>query len=201
VKGERQKKMPNIISPDTFRLVQDFLNNDTKYANFDAPGIYNRNNPRQTELGRLSTLNNIILREVTSATNEKTTELEFTFTSDDSTTHTRLIFGGLKLDKTPILKYDDMHKGYQISMGISNHSFYESYKSFLSNKIENNTQYAFVLSEDGKWLDSHKVGIDGVLFYYDEEHPGELQAMILSFERHSFVGKFSITLPNQLAKN
>ncbi|MFN0276049.1 MAG: hypothetical protein ACKVPJ_09905 [Chitinophagales bacterium] len=201
VKGERQKKMPNIISPDTFSLVQHFLSNDTKYANFDAPGIYNRNNPRQTELGRFYTLNKIMFRDVTAATNEKTTELELFYTDEGNTTQTRLIFGGLKLENIPTLKHDDLHKGYQISMGISNHSFYESYKSFLSNKIENNAQYALVLSEDGKWLDSHKVGIDGVLFYYDEERPGELQMMLLSFERHSFVGKYSITLPNQPVKS
>jgi hypothetical protein len=201
IKGERLKKLSNIITPDTFSLVQHFLSNDTKYANFDAPGIYNRNNPRQTELGRFFNLDKVIYSDVTSATKENTTELELIYSDAQHNVNTRMIFGGLKLDKIPTLKYEDLHNGYQISMGISNHSFYESYNTFLENKIEKNPQYAIILSEDGKWLDSHRLGIDGVLFYYDEAIPGELQIMILSFERHSFVGKYSLKLPSQIANN
>jgi hypothetical protein len=82
-------------------------------------------------------------------------------------------------------------------MGISNHSFYNSYSDLLKYSSKQEPYFAFLLDKDGNWLDSHDVGIDGPLFWLDEKDPTKLHLMILSFERHSFVGHYIIDLPKE----
>ena len=55
--------------------------------------------------------------------------------------------------------------------------------------------FSFLLNEKGDWLDSHDVGIDGILLYRDEENVSKIHGYILSFERHSFVGHFVLDIP------
>jgi len=47
------------------------------------------------------------------------------------------------------------------------------------------------LDDEGKWLDSHEIGIDGPLLHLSED--GEtLHVWLLSFERHALVGHYSL---------
>jgi hypothetical protein len=79
-----------------------------------------------------------------------------------------------------------------MSMGISNHTFYQSYEELLNYSSLHEPYFSLLLDENGNWVDSHDVGIDGPLFFFDAADPTKLHLMILSFERHSFVGHYII---------
>lgn len=192
--GERKKKNPNIVKPKEAKTINDFLNNGTEYGTFTPPGYYNTSDPRKTELGSLAQIEKVVTRKITSANRAKTEglELELFFKDIGGNITTRLVIGGLDTSKFPTLNPDEAHKGFQMPMGIANHSFYETVEILNKNPSKENPYYAFLLDEKGNWLDSHKIGIDGPLFHFDKE--GKLHLWILSFERHSFVGHFELEL-------
>lgn len=198
LKGERETKARNIIHPTNYTSINDFLNDDTKFATFANPGQYTRDIPRATELSRFQELNNVIVSKTTSANKVKTqtAELQLYFTDKTKTKATKFIIGGLQLDKLPVLPVSNMHKGWQRPMGIANHSFYLSIDDLNNGSSIENPFYAFLLDKDNNWLDSHIIGIDGPLLFRDEANPDQVHLLLLSFERHAFVGHFVFNLPN-----
>ena len=52
--------------------------------------------------------------------------------------------------------------------------------------------FALLTDENNNWLDSHYIGIDGPLLHWDENEEGLLHLWILAFERHAFVGHYTI---------
>ena len=105
-----------------------------------------------------------------------------------------MIIGGINPTDIPQLEIEKMDKGYQMPMGIANHSFYESIERLNQTPSKENAYYGFLVDENGNWLDSHKVGIDGPLFYFDKNDKTQLHLWILSFVRHSFVGHYKIDM-------
>lgn len=192
--GERKKKFKNIIYPHSPSCINDFLTDSTAYGTFSPPGYYNTKDPRRTELGRLKIIEMLELKTVSSALTKKDSliEVSISFSDNDGTRKTKLIIGGIEVNKIPMLSIERMNNGFQMPMGIANHSFYETYEECLANMSVNNPYYGLFLDEEGKWLDSHKIGIDGPLMYFDENDPSQLHLWLLSFERHSFVGHYVI---------
>ncbi len=187
LKGERKKKFKNIIHPKNPKSINDFLTDSTRFATFTPPGFYNTADPRKTELGRFKHLKLITLRDVVSFSGDTLSEFEFEFLRDNGEV-TRMLIGDLDLSEIPVLSDSMLHKGFQMPMGIGNHSFYEAYDYAVQHHSIDNPYYGLLLSEDGYWIDSHAIGIDGPLFYFD--HQGQLHFLILSFERHAFVGHY-----------
>jgi hypothetical protein len=192
VKGERKKKEINIIIPKKHTSINDFLTDSTQFSTFSPPGFYNTSDPRTTELGRLNNPQTISYAESTSKNKaaNKTFELIVSFNDTIKNRKTSFVIGGLNKKNIPTLAISDINKGFQMPMGISNHSFYETYDVMSSSLANQNPYYSFLINGDNKWLDSHKVGIDGPLLHYDKE--GKLHLWILSFERHAFVGHYII---------
>lgn len=181
--GERKKKRKNVLSPLEPTRIGDFLTDDTRFATFSPPGVYRKGDPRVTHLGRLATVRSAVIRDVT-IRGPKATEIEVDFVSATGE-ETRLVIGGFDLAKIPKLPLDKHHDGFQMPMGIGNQSFYQTYAEGLARSSD---WYAMLLDADGKWLDSHDLGIDGPLLYQDDAVPGQLHLMLLSFERHAIVG-------------
>ncbi len=197
LKGERASKLKNIVFPIKPTNINDFLTDKTTYATFAPPGQYTRADPRKTQLSRFQNLEKVVLSQTVS-TNSKAAnvqELEFFYTNNARTLSTRYVIGGLNLGELPVLSSDKLHTAWQQSMGISNHTFYSSYKDFIENSSLENPYFSFLLNEKGDWLDSHEVGIDGILLYRDEIDTSKIHAFILSFERHSFVGHIVLDIP------
>ncbi|MFN0274334.1 MAG: hypothetical protein ACKVPJ_01190 [Chitinophagales bacterium] len=197
LKGERETKAKNIISPIGYTSINDFLNNDTKFATFASPGQYTKDEPRKTQLSRFQNIQKVMLRTTTSANAAATPtqELQLYFTDNAKTTLTKFIVGGLQLDKLPVLNSSAMHKGWQRPMGIGNHSFYNSIDDINATSSLQNPYFAMLLDANDTWLDSHEIGIDGPLFFRDETDPNKVHMLILSFERHAFVGHFVFEIP------
>ncbi len=192
LKGERKKKEMCIITPKKYSTMKDFQVDSATFATFSPPGFYNKKQPRKTQLGRFEKIKKIIYRK-TKLNDTICDEIEIVF-SDKQNRMTHFIFGGIHFKKLPRLSPEECNKGAAFSMGISNHPFYESIEQHESISTKNNPFFSVLLNENGKWLDSHKIGIDGPLLHLDEKNPNLLHLWILSFERHAIIGHCIIKL-------
>lgn len=191
--GARLKKRKEIVYPRTFKTMKDLQSDSTLFATFTPPGKYNTKDPRKTELGRIYHLKEVSLFKILSQINKDTLyELKLKFKHKNSGIVTYLVIGGITIEQFPILKEDDANEGWKHSMGIGNHTFYESYQDHNDIEAKMNPYYALLLDEEGKWLDSHKVGIDGPIFHYSDPSRKNLNLWLLSFERHALVGHYVI---------
>jgi hypothetical protein len=192
--GERKKKAMNIMVPKNHESINNFLTDSTLFATFSSPGFYNQQEPRVTYLSRLKKLNSVKASNTISNNKlkDKGFELELIFENEEDTT--KFIIGGLNKDNIPTLAIQNVNKGYQMPMGIGNHSFYTNYaKIDTANSLES-PFYSFLVDQNNNWLDSHTIGIDGPLLHFDDLNPDLLHVWILSFERHCFVGHYIIDL-------
>ena len=157
--------------------------------------MYTKTQPRATQLSKFKALIKVIYAQTISSNTAKTatTEIKLLFNADGKTV--QYIIGGLIIDKIPVLSTDNLHNGYQRPMGIGNHSFYSAYNDILSNSSLENPYYGLLLDENGLWLDSHTIGTDGPLLFREEGNPNKLHILLLSFERHAFVGHYVIEIP------
>jgi hypothetical protein len=194
--GARKTKYENIVHPEEPESIEAMLADDTTFATFDQPGFYNTGNPRETKLGRLRNVTGVTLRETKVPALEATRyELTIAFEDEDGERVTELVVGGLDLTSLPRLAGDRTDKAWKMPMGVANHSFYESYAEAKKTPVQENPYYGLLLDGEGRFLDSHHVGIDGPLAHWDEVRERVLHVYILSFERHAFVGHFELTLP------
>jgi hypothetical protein len=196
MEGERKKKAKNIIVPKKYSKIQDFLTDSTSFATFTHEGLYDIKNPRRTELGRLAIVDSILVSSINSPNGqvENLHEIRLFFTHHEDSIKTELVLGGINFNDLPRLMEDDLHMGWQNSMGIANHTFYDTYEHTIANSCSKSPYYAMLTDQYQNWLDSHKVGIDGPLLFLDKRNPKILHILILSFERHTFVGHFKISL-------
>ncbi len=189
--GARKKKFKEIIFPETFATMKDLQTDSALFATFTPPGFYNRKDPRTTELGRFYTLSNAEVNRIESYLNGDTLhEIDLEFVHKDGAKSTTLVLGGLDFDEFPVLEPEAANQGWKTSMGIGNHTFYEDYTTHRATKAAENPYYGLLLDSEGKWLDSHKLGIDGPVFHFADSDRTELHVWLLSFERHALVGHY-----------
>lgn len=193
LKDSRQKKINAIIYPTYFKTMRDLQKDSTQFATFTPPGFYNRKDPKATELGRFFKLDSLVINAVTSQINgENLNEIRLEFTHRKGKTKTSLLLGGLNFKDFPVLKVQQANNGWIASMGIGNHSFYESYSGYLLEDLAESPYYGLLLNEKNQWLDSHKIGIDGVIFHFSDDKRKELHLWLLSFQHYALVGHYII---------
>ena len=193
LKGARLKKRKEIIHPEEFETMRELQSDDTKFATFSPPGIYNKQDPRNTELGRIYKLENIEVNKTECpSNNERLKEIVFSFFDRDNERQTKLIIGGLDFDQFPKLSVEQANKGWKNSMGFGNHPFYEDYKEHLSWKLSEACYYGYLTNDKDEWLNSHHIGIDGPMIHWDDKIENRLHVWLLSFERHALVGHYVI---------
>ena len=197
--GERFRKWGNIITPDTGRIrsMQDFLTDNTRFAKFTGIGMYSRSTPQRCELGRFASVagNQVTVRKITStnARKEEGLEIELVFSRANGGEKTRLVVGGFDPKALPTLPDSKANDGWQMPMGIGNHSFWQLAADLQKHSSLHSAYYAMLLDKDGNWLSSHEIGIDGPLIYRDLAQPDKkLHLWLLSYERHALVGHYVI---------
>jgi hypothetical protein len=203
VKSDRLKKERNIIHPGQRpAAINAFLTDDTQFATFSDPGIYERKSPRKTTLGKLAVLKAAEWRITADPTPipAESAELQLSFENKGGDVKTRLVIGGIKVDKLPVLDPADAHKGWNAPMGIALHTFSEAYDASVKAPDKQNPYFAMFLNEKGEWVDSHALGMDGPLMFLEKANPTKLHLYLLSFERHAFVGHFVFDVPTASVK-
>lgn len=194
LQGERKKKQVGLITPASVERMTDFYSDSTTFATFSPPGFYNRADPRKTELGRFQQLESVTARKTKTDLGERS-EFQFNY-SDKKGRKTQFIIGGLDLSTLPRLSTEEANSGHQFSMGIGNHPFYEDYAVHEAQCSLTNPSFGVLLDENGKWLDSHLIGIDGPLLHLDKDDPNKLHVWILGFERHALIAHYVLDLGN-----
>jgi len=186
--GERKKKHTNIVYPKNTTTMDDFLTDSTLFATFSPPGFYNPEDPRHTRLSLLKNPNTVNYRTLSNGL----FEIEVDFLNTDSSKTTKFFISGLDKNAIPTLAVEDVNKGWKNSMGFGNHTFYETYEHCLKHSSLNSEYFAMLTDADDRWLDSHDIGIDGPLLHWDKNKDGLLHLWVLAFERHAFVGHYTI---------
>ncbi|MGB1032644.1 MAG: hypothetical protein ACPGWM_08515, partial [Flavobacteriales bacterium] len=183
-----------IIYPAEFSNMRELQTDSSLFATFSQPGFYNCADPRTTELGRFFHLENVEVLQTQIDDVHKHLELVFHFEDESKRRKTQLNLGGLNLEDIPTLTVEEANKGWKNSMGFGNHTFYESYEEHVHIHPDNNPYFAALFDEELKWLDSHQIGIDGPVLHLDAENPNLLHVWLLSFERHAFIGHYTVNL-------
>lgn len=197
LEGARKKKFKEIIFPTTFATMRDLQTDSTLLATFSPPGFYDTNDPRTTELGRIYKLIKINIYSIKATSSTKQLyEIRCLFSHKITGEKTQLVIGGIDFKDFPVLNPSKANSGWKSSMGIGNHTFYESYEENISTKSKNSPYYALLLDAKGDWLDSHKIGIDGPIFHFSDTERKTLHLWLLSFERHALVGHYKIDIKN-----
>jgi hypothetical protein len=189
--GERKKKNIEIIYPVQYSKMSDLQTDSAQFATFSDPGFYNRKDPRKTELGRFKNLEKVEYAAI-EGQDEILDEFTFTFSRENGEI-TQFVFGGVNIAHLPRLTIEEANSGQQYSMGIGNHPFYEDVQSHEAMSSKTSQYYGVLLDKDGKWLDSHAIGIDGPLLHLSPSGD-RIHVWLLSFERHALVGHYSISL-------
>lgn len=193
--GEQRRKRTNILTP-VAATYRDWYSGPVRFASFIPPGRYSRAHPRDTQLHYLAELTGATLRRVTSpAASKPLTEIELAFRSNQTGEATRLIVGGFDLATLPAASPKNYDRGWQVPLGISNPSFFESYEQIVTSPPIQRRFYGFHLDAQNRWLDHHAIGVDGPLLHRDADDPTLLHLYLLSYERHALLNHFILSIP------
>jgi hypothetical protein len=193
--GEQRLKRKNVLAPPVYTY-RDWYRQPIQFASFIPPGRYSVTHPRDTQLHYLAELTGATLRQVrTPAGPGALYEIELSFKSNRTGESTRLVFGGLDMQRLPATIPDRYERGWQVPMGIGNPSFFESYEELQARSPLQRPFYGFHLDAHDRWIDHHAVGVDGPLLHRDSADPSTLHLYLLSYERHALLNHFVITCP------
>ena len=192
--GERKKKFVNILYPKNTRVMRDFQTDSASFATFSPPGFYDQSDPRPTQLGRFAKMHSCRVRRIQSIHGDTLDEVELSYSDEELRRVTRLVIGGFDIDSLPVLDPKDVNKGFQMPMGIHNHSFYETFDYQQAHPVSENSFFALLVDENREFFESHNIGIDGPVLHIDNKDPNLLHVWILSFERHAFIGHYIIKM-------
>jgi hypothetical protein len=192
--GEQKRKFKLVLG-DNLLTWKDLQNSEAKFATFAPPGRYEVNKPWSNKFERIADFKRAILRTVKSpASSQPLQELELIF--QDKTTHTsnRYLVSGFDLNKIPQLPVSDYSKGLYMPMGIGLPPFYQSYEDLKQLPPSKSPYFSVLLDSQNKWLNHHDTAIDGVVMHRDRDNPNLLHFYLLTYERHSLLGHYTMTL-------
>lgn len=179
-----------------------------RFASFVKPGVYALDKPWDNRYQEISTVSEVILRQVRHVSEELHeqifTELEVVFRGGKKNSQKRLIVSGFEIDKLPQLATTDYPKGLYMPMGIGVPPFNQSYADLLSQPPQKSPYFSVLLDGQEGWIDHHQYSIDGPVLHRDAADPTKLHLYLLSYERHSLVMHLTIpttTAPTKLAVN
>ena len=199
--GEQQRKIRTLIAKNLV-VWKDFYNeaHSVRFASFVPPGVYNVSKPWKNEFWRLSRFIKAELRDVeTPASPQTLQELELTFESGRTGEINRFIVSGFEIEVLPQLAVTDYPKGLYMPMGIGIPPFYQSYEALEQTPPYKSPYFSVLLDTQNRWINHHEVAVDGVALHRDKDNPHLLHLYLLSYERHTLIGHFQITIADTAA--
>ena len=194
--GEQVRKTRTFIAKNLVTW-KDFYEEgrSIRFASFVPPGLYKVSKPWKNEYWRLSKFDKAILRDITSPASDKPLqELELVFENKKTGDVSRLFVSGINVAALPQLEVKDYPKGLYMPMGIGIPPFYQSYEDLEQNPPYKSAYFSVLLDSKNRWINHHEVAVDGVALHRDKENPNLLHLYLLSYERHSLIGHFLITI-------
>jgi hypothetical protein len=193
--GEQQRKMRTLIAKNLLTW-KDFYNdaNTIRFASFVPPGLYKVSKPWSNEYWRLSRFVKADLRDIEAPAASTLQELELTFESTKTGEVSRLLVSGFDLNALPQLAVNDYPKGLYMPMGIGIPPFYQSYEDLEQHPPFKNPYFSVLLDAHNRWINHHEVAVDGVALHRDKDNAHLLHLYLLSYERHTLIAHFQITV-------
>lgn len=194
-RGEQVRKRRTLNSENVLTWGDFFDGREVEFAAFVPPGYYEYDGPRQNEYQRMATFEKGTLRKVQAeGASRPLHEIELVFKHRENDERLRFIVGGVDLSSLPQLPVEDYPNGFYMPMGIGVPPFYQSYEELKQSPPTKSTYYSVLLDGESRWIDHHAVAIDGPVMHRDKDNPDELHLYLLSYERHTLIGHFVISL-------
>ena len=166
-----------------------------RFAAFIPPGRYSVDRPWKNQYWRIDRVEKAILRKiVTPATDKPLDELELVFASTKSGERCRFLVSGFSIDELPQLSIEDYPKGLYMPMGIGVPPFFQAYDDLEQHPPDKSPYFSLTLDQHGRWIDHHSLAVDGPVIHRDERDPDLVHVYLLSYERHSLVAHFVVSV-------
>ncbi|MGL5060180.1 MAG: hypothetical protein ACRC62_09365, partial [Microcoleus sp.] len=192
--GEQKRKF-KLVFGDNLLTWKDLQNSAAKFASFVPPGRYDVKKPWSNEFWRIAKFEKAVLRNVQSPASDRTLqEIELIFHDEKTNQKNRYIVSGLDLDKIPQLAVSDYSKGLYMPMGIGIPPFFQSYEDLKAAPPFQSPYFSVLIDSQNKWINHHETAIDGVVIHRDLSDPKLLHFYFLTYERHSLLGHYLITV-------
>ena len=194
--GEQQRKLRTFIAKNLLTW-NDFYDEgrSIQFASFVSPGRYNVRKPWSNEYWRLSKFHKAIVRDIQSpASDQPLQEIELLFESKKTGEMSRFLVSGVNLHALPQLPVSEYPKGLYMPMGIGIPPFYQDYEDLKQKPPYQSPYFSLLLDSQNRWINHHEVAVDGVAMHRDQEKPNLLHLYLLSYERHSLIGHFLVTI-------
>jgi uncharacterized membrane protein YdjX (TVP38/TMEM64 family) len=194
--GEQVRKQRTVLA-ENLRRWQDFSEGPrVRFATFIPPGRYSVAQPWKNEFWRFARLDRAVWREIVSpATDRPLQELELIFEGKWGGERSRFLVSGFDAAALPQLVVTDYPQGMYMPMGIGVPTFFQSYEELQQAPPQQSPYFSLLLDADGRWINHHEVAIDGPVLHRDAADPRLLHVYLLSYERHSLVRHFVVTIP------
>jgi hypothetical protein len=193
VAGEQLRKRRTVIGQN-IRTFDGFnAGAPVKFAAFVPPGRYSVDIPWSHEYRRIETVRHVELRCVQPASGSlPALELEFHFESPAGEP-CRFLISGFRWDDLPQLSVEEYPRSLYMPMGIGVPPFFQSYSDLEAAPPHKSDYFCLLLDEQNRWIDHHKVAIDGPVMHRDLQDPNRLHVYLLSYERHSLIRHFVVS--------
>ena len=196
--GEQKRKM-RCVAADNIRTWADYYDGrEIHFATFIKPGRYSVQHPWKHEYWRVGDFRTALVRDVISpAETNVLQEIELIYRDTRTGETNRLFVGGFDAAKLPQLPIQDYPKGLYAPMGISVPPFFQSYEDLVKSPASSLPYYSFIVDSHDRWVNHHKLSIDGPVMHRDEKEPNLIHLYLLSYERHALVAHFKIAIPSK----
>ncbi|HBB30641.1 MAG TPA: hypothetical protein DC064_02065 [Cyanobacteria bacterium UBA9273] len=194
--GEQSRKVRTTLASN-LTTWGDFYNDEHKieFATFRPPGFYDANVPWKNEYWRIGKFEKATLRNIKPVGSQQDLqEIELVFSDTRTGEQNRLFFSGIDLKELPKLSVDEYNKGLYMPLGIGIPPFYQSYEDLEKKNPAESPYFSVLLDSKGKWIDHHRLALDGVAMHLDKENTNLLHIYLLSYERNTLIAHFSINL-------
>ena len=195
VHGEQVRKRRTLDSENIRTWADFFDGKKVRFASFIPPGYYDFDAPRQNEYERMAKFQGGTLRKVRAeGGSEPLHEIELVFKHRTKDERLRFIVGGVDLLALAQLPIEQYPNGLYMPMGIGVPPFYQSYEELKEAPPTESPYYSVLLDDNARWIDHHAVGVDGPVMHLDADDPHKLHLYLLSYERHTLIGHFVISI-------
>ncbi|MGM3308328.1 hypothetical protein ACSQ6I_20515 [Anabaena sp. WFMT] len=194
--GEQSRKIRTTLATN-LRTWSDIYSGDNKieFASFRPPGYYDSNKPWKNEYWRIGKFEKAVLRNIKPVgVQENLQEIELILGDKKTGEKNKLLISGINLQNLPTLSVKDYPKGLYMPMGIGIPPFYQSYEDLTKFHPDKSPYFSVLLDSKDKWIDHHRLALDGVVMHKDQENPNLVHLYFLSYERNTLIAHFFLYL-------
>lgn len=194
--GEQLRKRRITVAPNVTTWGDFYHGSEVRFARFVPPGRYAVADLWGNEYVTMDRFEKAIHRQVQPAGGGPALdELELVFGSSQGGETRHFLVSGFDARLLPQLPVADYSKGLYMPMGIGVPPFVQGVTDLEKNPPHKSPYFSLLLDGEGRWINHHRVAVDGPVIHRDATDPNLLHVYLLSYERSSLVGHWKVVLP------